>query len=311
MDKTAEAGLWADVDQELGLATVPGEQALCREEGRVDEIADPDDDDRKRIGEELVVYIRRLRRHLDYPVGEQIAVPLRDARWPLLDALGTRYRAETGDEEEEGWKAVQITGRRVVLSESPDQQSRVSLDFDNRMSQRALAVALKQIWPTLRKRGYVRQTRPLKPKAIAQIRQICLDLAPGSTWSKRLDAWNRRHPKWAYKDVYPFQRDFRRAEKQLTGIRYGLEWFYEPVARLSDADLDEAAIQGDPRAVAYKSRLFDRVVAMALQAARSGSETLAVATTSRFESARPSTFVEPVEGWTRHSRKPRGSDDNT
>ena len=50
---------------------------------------------------------------------------------------------------------------------------------------------------------------------------------------------------WAYPDVRAFERDFRRAERQLTGQRYGLEWFYDPLARLDLPDLYGARSAGE------------------------------------------------------------------
>jgi hypothetical protein len=305
MDIHLEKQLWADVEAGLAQATLPGERELCRAEGRLDEIDSPDEEQRATIRDELISHITLLRHYLDYPVGKRVPVPLRDDRWRLIDALGDRYREETGSGDDR-WEPVRVTGRRVVLSESPDQQSRVSLDFDNRMSQRALANAIKSVWPTLRERGFVRQTRPLKPRALALIRLICLDLPVGSTWSERLASWNKKHPDWPYETAYPMQRDFRRAEQQLTGSRYGLEWFYEPAARLSDDELESAAKQGDRRVGQYLSRLFDRQVALAFEIANDPEgEATPVATTRRFDAlAHPRIFVqgdEVVGRWTRNA----------
>ena len=51
-----------------------------------------------------------------------------------------------------------------------------------------------------------------------------------------------------------FERRFRRAEKQLSGKQYGLEWFYEPAARLERLDQRRAALAGDRSAARVLGR---------------------------------------------------------
>ena len=51
------------------------------------------------------------------------------------------------------------------------------------------------------------------------------------TWRERLNGWNRQYPQWRFKDVRDFQGTFARAEQSLTGEKFGLEWFYNPVAQ--------------------------------------------------------------------------------
>jgi hypothetical protein len=61
-----------------------------------------------------------------------------------------------------------------------------------------------------------------------------------------LDEWNRKWPDWTVKHAYGFRAAFGRAEKELTGETYGLEWFYNlrarsnPLVGLKVRDLDEA-----------------------------------------------------------------------
>ena len=106
----------------------------------------------------------------------------------------------------------------------------------------------------------VRGSRPVKLKATKLIRLICLELPPGTNWVQRLTAWNRRYGRkhGRYDDIFPFQRDFRRAERQVTGERYGLEYLYNPIAQLSNNDLLEQRERGDRDALAYYQRLHRR-----------------------------------------------------
>ncbi len=189
-------------------------------------------------------------------------------QWELLtDIYAEEWRINVPDKEQPfPWEPVTASWANWIFGDSATRQAEVTLRFDHRISQRSLVAKIRAIWPRLRKGGYVRQTRPLKLKAVALIRLICLELPPGTIWEKRLAVWNRRHGRkqddagrsWKYAGVYPFQRDFRRAERQITGGPYGLEYLYNPIARLTEEELAERCKRGDRQALAYRERLRKR-----------------------------------------------------
>lgn len=74
-------------------------------------------------------------------------------------------------------------------------------------------------------------TRRPESRAVAYIRHVCLDTPPDTPWRQLMASWNDRYPEWAHRDVRTFRSAFTRAEVQLTGERYGLEWFYSTAAR--------------------------------------------------------------------------------
>ena len=51
-----------------------------------------------------------------------------------------------------------------------------------------------------------------------------------------------------------FTTTFHRAERSLTGVSHGLEWFYEPRARLPRGDLNALVTRGDTQAAALVRR---------------------------------------------------------
>lgn len=117
---------------------------------------------------------------------------------------------------------------------------RVTLHFDDRLSQAALFAELKRLWPRLRDLG-VPARRPLGDRKLALVRFVCLEAAVGSTWRQRCDDWNNRHPEWVYADARALQNAFNKAEASLVG-RDGLRWFYDSAVRsASDAAVQELA----------------------------------------------------------------------
>ncbi len=235
---------------------------------------DGDPDFMEELANEITGAIKEHRQ--DWGVGRggassslTVEEPVNDApQWELLaDIYEEEWRINVPNKPQpHPWKPVIASWTSWPLSDSAARPAEVELRFDHRISQRSLVARIRAIWPRLLKGGYVRQTRPLKLKAVALIRLICLESAPGTTWEKRLAAWNRRHGRkqddagrsWKYAAVYPFQRDFRRAERQLTGEVYGLEYLYNPIARLSGEELAERYERGDRQALAYRERLRKR-----------------------------------------------------
>ena len=119
--------------------------------------------------------------------------------------------------------------------------------------------------------GWTRGTRPLEKRALALVRFVCLGTPAGSTWRERRGAWNKAHPAWNYPEVRAFERDFRRAERQLSGQRYGLEWFYEPGARLDLPELVRLRAKGDRQAARISRRQL-RTMGRAMESIRQALE---------------------------------------
>lgn len=280
----AHQAKWPDHHPPGRLDEVVGCQlATDRDSGRLNnertrgegyEYGDGDPDLQEVIGQEIARAIMEHRQH--WGIGQSAArsslsveEPVNDKpQWGLLaDIYEEEWRINVPDKAQPfPWKPVTASWTNWVFGDSAARPAEVTLRFDHRISQRSLVAQIRAIWPRLLKGGFVRQTRPLKLKAVALVRLICLEMPPGTTWEKRLAVWNRRHGRkqddqgrpWKYGGVYPFQRDFRRAERQLTGEAYGLEYLYNPIARLTEEELTDRCKGGDRQALAYRERLRKR-----------------------------------------------------
>lgn len=151
----------------------------------------------------------------------------RDRRWTLLEALHAHIDPEAGR-----WTPVSVLGTtrwHDVAYESDE--TRITIEFDSRLSLAALTSELTAIWPQLSRAKIVRRTRPLGDRAIALIRLVCLETPRGTSWADRLVRWNEKFPGWRYPNVSRFNSAFRRAERQLTGkVRNGLILYYDAPA---------------------------------------------------------------------------------
>lgn len=103
--------------------------------------------------------------------------------------------------------------------------TRVEISVDSRVSQQALISELRQLWPKLVEKGWVRRTRELEERALELVRFVCLECTPEMSWRERQNAWDSQHPGWEYKDPRAFQSAFRRTADSLTGSRDGLDAF--------------------------------------------------------------------------------------
>ena len=257
MDK-GKGELWAAVDALLDPPSNPRERRLENVLEREGEYAG-DDDLVQSVAMEIAQAIERHRK--DWPIdtsptrAEDVVSDV--AYWRLVQDLNSIQQAqEQPSTPPYQWQPVTSSWTSWPLSDDVANQARVTLEFDHRFSQRSLVAQIRAMWPVFVKCGYVRQTRPLLPKAIALIRLICIELPPGKTWADRMKAWNKKHGRreGRYSDIYPFQRDFRRAERQLSGEPYGLEYFYNVAANLSPRELDELCDRGDKNALGYRDR---------------------------------------------------------
>lgn len=273
MDKV-EAQLWKRVDDQLDRSSTEKEHRLEVVRDRLDEISG----DADRIEAVAAEVTRSIKVHrVDYPPQSDLDVEIEmdsRAHWNLVGNLDAAELAMQFSPEVQRrirpWKPAWAEWVSWPLGDSASRQAEVTLHFDYRLSQRELVAHIRRMWPMFRERGFIRQTRPLKSKAIALVRLICLDLPPGTTWAERLGVWRKRYGRreGRYGGVYPFQRDFRRAERQLTGQHYGLEHFYNPMARLRDDELTERCERGDREALQYRNRLRARNTQRALASRR-------------------------------------------
>lgn len=149
--------------------------------------------------------------------------PIPDDRWDLLRDLRGAI-----DPEIRRWDRLEIKRTANwgnVVYDLGDQ--RVTVEFDSRLALESVCRALANEWPMLSALGVVRRTRPLGSRSIALLRHVCLGTRVGDRWRYRLVSWNKRYPKWEYKNASRFNTAFHRAEEQLTGSRGGLRVFYD------------------------------------------------------------------------------------
>ncbi len=216
---------------------------------------DADEMDREAVARVIATCVASLRRldlsHTSGARRETAVEPARDARWDLLADLHAAGRPDA-----ERWSPIRISRNRMLhldLEGLPSWQT-VRVEFDHRLSYSALADGLKRAWPLLRKERTLRRTRHLEDRQIGLVRHVCLDGHIGDSWPERFKEWNRRwrrrHPNWEFPDRRAFRVAFHRAERQLTGDKYGLAKYYMPAARLSSKELSTLVGQGDQDAMA-------------------------------------------------------------
>ena len=258
---TSERALWKVVEEELDTPTSSQVRSFCRLQGWVRSYLESEvQDDKPSTVEVIVKTIRDLRASgLDPNPAEVISSPASaNQRWQLLQELNAAYHDANPEAfGSRDWQPLSISRMVLNLDVHPT-TSGMTISLDSRISLKALMTELRRVWPHLLEAGWIRRSRPLGPQVLALARFVCLEATSGTTWRARMEAWNESHSRWRYHDVRKFERRFRRAEKELSGKPYGLEWFYEPTARLDRSDLVHAARTGDRSA----ARLLDRHAAM-------------------------------------------------
>lgn len=268
------AMLWQEAEKKLGFPVPSTVRSFCRRQGWVDMYLEAEEWEAKADTVEfLVQIIRNLK--VAGVIGEASyrvsPAPASDGRWALLQELNATYHDAQPEAPGSGeWDPIEVS--RVVLSlDTYPPSTQVILRFDSRLSLQGLTNQLRRLWPDLIRRGWTRRTRPLEKRALALVRFVCLGTPAGSTWRERRGAWNKAHPAWNYPDVRAFERDFRRAERQLSGQRYGLEWFYEPGARLDLPALMRLRAKGDRQAARISRRQL-RTMDQAMESLRQALE---------------------------------------
>ncbi len=251
--RISESTLWQAVEARLQTGVPPEVRRFCRARGWVNDYLaaedseDPEDPgDRASVVELVAEEVQILWDSGLVPrESDSLASsPASDGRWRLLRKLNAAYhKAEPKAPGSSDWSPMRVS--RVALNfDTYPTTSEVVVRFDSRVSLRALNIALRGVWPQLHQRGWLRRSRPLGERALALIRFVCLETPPDVTWRSRLEAWNASNPNWAYLGVRAFERDFRRAEEELTGERRSLESFYNPLARLDLVELYRAKRAG-------------------------------------------------------------------
>lgn len=251
--RSTENALWQAVEAKLQTPVPPEVRSFCRARGLVGDYLLVDDDLREEYREQrsegvavVADFVQDLwNSGVVSRESDSFVSPLRsDRRWPLLRKLNAAYhQAEANAPGSSDWSPVRVS--RVALNfDAFPTTSEVVVRFDDRLSLHALKNALRNVWPELHRRGWLRRSRPLGERALTLLRFVCLEMPPDATWRARLEGWNLAHPSWVYSGVRAFERDFRRAEEELTGERHALELFYNPLARLDLPELYRARRAG-------------------------------------------------------------------
>ena len=232
-----ERGLWQICESELGFSVPTSWKRICASMGWVLHVLEPG------TKEDRVEEFQQLLKLLRLMAGEGIdgvvlgtvreSTPEGNTRWSLeADLYAAAYPARSPEPpfvvsgiRPEGLDLGEVGGPSFQIG------SRVRVDFDRRMSLRAVIGELRRHWPALRRAGLLQQTRAPSPKTTALIRFICLEAGLGASWPERWELWNRMHPRWTFETVRAFTSQFHRVEEGQTGRPHGLEWFYDGVAR--------------------------------------------------------------------------------
>lgn len=194
------------------------------------------------------------------PLSVQSLTSAKDRRYRLIAQLESAVGVAT--DEDGAWPGeISVTWPQRSGSDfgfetgkaPPPLRRDVVVTFDHRMPLRSVYGFLLRRWPTLRKRGVVRATRPLGARTLALIQHVCIAM-PRASWAERLEAWNAGHKQWHIEPRQAFIAEFHVAERSLTGTRHGLAYWYEPRARLTTEQLVQLARDGDAAA----KRVLDR-----------------------------------------------------
>jgi hypothetical protein len=181
-----------------------------------------------------------------------------DSRWQLWADLSERAGAPL-------WQpfrpSVRSKTRQAPGGAPVGRVATVTLELDARMPLDDVVRLLRRWWPKFASIGFVRPSRRMQPQTLAQVRHVCLDSELNATWEERWRSWEQRNRRrgrgWRFADRRAFITNFHRAEQALTGVRGGLAWFYEPLARAPDSELRRLARLGGESAAQELRRRED------------------------------------------------------
>lgn len=240
------AEFWRTLYLRTGIGLTPKGRAFLTEMGAVDNWCNAADEAQEKLAlssacKQLAALSRSGLLGEEMPLEEWRESTSRHGdRWQLWAELRS---ALSGSDD---WAPFTLTRVIDATAEPALSATRVEISFDARLPRTAVVSMLRRTWPQLIKAGWVRRTRPLSVRNVALMKHVCLESEPGTSWRNLLKEWNRKWPDWTVKDVRGFHAAFGRAEKELTGEAYGLEWFYNlrarrnPLVGLKVRDLDEA-----------------------------------------------------------------------
>ncbi len=188
---------------------------------------------------------------------------IEDGRWTLIRDLVRAAHDRWGWPEDPDFEPIGIRRPEVERELIPTIgiSTRLVIAVDNRVPVSRLIDWLRREWPALRREGFVRRTRSFADRTLALIRFVCLEAEPDSSWRARWEAWNERNPgAWSFPSPRAFTTAFQRAERNLTGRRFGLDRFYDSASNLWDEDPDEflrRVRSGDPDSIRIYQRHGD------------------------------------------------------
>ncbi|MHB8804605.1 MAG: hypothetical protein ACYC7C_05135 [Coriobacteriia bacterium] len=181
--------------------------------------------ERQQVVEDAAGFVQDLRKF-----ALVVAAPVssdKDGQTSLLHLLAATAEARGL----EGTGVVRPAEIRLEIGDlMPARRDRLMILLDRRSSLQDAIAALRDMWPQLITRGWVRRTRPLGARKQRVVKLVCVDM-PDASWRERLEAWNTAFPAESYRSVQALNSDFRRGETAVSGEPYGLEEYYEPAAR--------------------------------------------------------------------------------
>jgi hypothetical protein len=172
--------------------------------------------------------------------------PERDLRWGLLRKLAEKAGTAAPEIRTRVRRIGPAIGFATGAPPELQDQLKITIDSDARVPLTFLLEELRSVWREMkRSKTLPERSRPLERRKIELLEFVCLK-HPDAEWSDRFARWNKHSPrKWRYRTRDAFTTACHDAEKQLTGSRSGLRWFYERYARMKITELFALEKKGD------------------------------------------------------------------
>jgi len=187
--------------------------------------------------------------------------PADDPRWVLLRKLAKKARIDA--------PSIRVNARRrgspigFATGAPPELQEllTITIETDARVPLTFILEEVRSIWRHMKTTKQLpERSRPLEDRKIALLEFVCLT-HPNAEWSERFERWNKNQPRrWRYANRDAFTTACHDAEKQLTGSRSGLRWFYDPHARMAGPELARLGKAGDRDALREQTRRLEEGV---------------------------------------------------